>query len=93
MKIKDNDIAFVYKIHLGTLRDGKPFLETDLMENVLGDVVHKRCLGVMARVAQLILEDFLNKHFGEGISEEELAEVTVDDVMDFFDKNRDISDE
>ena len=68
-------------------------LEGNVVENVLGDVPHKKCLEAFAMLAKLLLEEMLNKHFGEGSTEEEVQEYfkrkagEEDLDLSFFDQN------
>lgn len=94
MQIENRDTAFVYIIHCGVTRKGQPFVESNLVENVLGDIAHKHCMGFVMNAVQGFIKDFLDHHFGSEVPIEDVAEhVTGDDVMDFFDRHRDILDE
>lgn len=90
MKQDLKETAFTLCIHMGMRRDGKAFLESDIVENVLGDVDHRRCMDFMMGICHRALLEFMNAHFGECIPEEELTE---DELVSFFDQAKEISDD
>lgn len=89
MRQELRDTAFTMRIHMGMTRSGKAFLESDIVENVLGDVQHRECMSVAMELARKILESFLNEHFGAA-KETVTAEQLKQEVDDFFDREVDI---
>lgn len=82
------ETAFTFRLHMGVTRKGEPFLEADVVENVLGDVEHRECMSTAMELARRILETFLNAHFGEAketLTGDQLKQEVEDDLVSFFD--------
>ena len=93
MRQELRDTAFTMRIHMGMTRKGEAFLESDIVENVLGDVPHHQCMSIAMELARRILETFLNDHFGEPketVTAEQRKQEVEDDLVSFFDQVRDI---
>ena len=97
-RVPDREMAVVFKMHVGLTRDNKVVLDSDTVENVLGDIPHRRCVEVIAAMAQEFMQKILDHHFGDSadMSSDEVKQYLdslVPDDLSFFDREVDISDE
>lgn len=76
------DIAVSYSLEIGVLHDGRMFIAGSVLENVLGDVMHSKCVAAIAVIIRHVAEELISAHMG---GEPEVMAPASDADLSFFD--------